>query len=103
MLSRGLGLELVRLTAGSFPRYLLDIPRLVQFSGGGMIATENFDASPENIQLLETFVDRWVVHIRDPAVSLAQLGAQSGSTSPRTAQRSSSLTLRLSDTSETLL
>jgi hypothetical protein len=66
MLSRGLGLELVRLTVGSFPRYLLDLPRLVQFSGGGMIATEHFDASPENIQLLEAFVDRWVVHIRDP-------------------------------------
>jgi hypothetical protein len=47
MLSRGLGLELVRLTAGSFPRYLFDLPRLVQFSAGGMIATEHFDASPE--------------------------------------------------------
>jgi hypothetical protein len=66
MLSRGLGLELVRLTAGSFPRYLFDLPRLVQFSAGGMIATEHFDASPENLQLLEAFVDRWVVHIRDP-------------------------------------
>src|SRR5262249_39241726 len=66
MLARGLGLELVRLTAGSFPRYLFDLPRLVQFCAGGMIATEHFDASPENLQLLEAFVDRWVVHIRDP-------------------------------------
>src|SRR5262249_1734013 len=66
MLSRGLGLELVRLTAGSFPRYLFDLPRLAQFWPGGMIATEHFDASPENLQLLEAFVDRWVVHIRDP-------------------------------------
>ena len=66
MLSRGLGLELVPLTVGSFPRYLFDLPRLVQFSGGGMIATEHFDASPENLQLLDVFVDRWVVHIRDP-------------------------------------
>jgi hypothetical protein len=66
MLSRGLGLELVRLTAGSFPRYLFDLPRLAQFCAGGMIATEHFDASPENLQLLEAFVDRWVVHIRDP-------------------------------------
>ena len=66
MLARGLGLELVRLTAGSFPRYLFDLPRRVQFCAGGMIATEHFDASPENLQLLEAFVDRWVVHIRDP-------------------------------------
>jgi len=70
MLLRGLGLELVRVTVGSFPRYLFDLPRLIQFSGGGMIATEHFDASQENLQFLGALVDRWVVHIRDPRAVL---------------------------------
>jgi hypothetical protein len=66
MLSRGLGVELVSLTVGSFPRYLFDLPRLVQFTRGGKVSTEHLDASSENIQMLDAFIDRWVVHIRDP-------------------------------------
>jgi hypothetical protein len=45
---------------------MFDLPRLAQFCRGGRIAAEHFDASPENLQTLGAFVDRWVVHIRDP-------------------------------------
>src|SRR5262249_12549969 len=66
MLSRGLGLELVRVSMEGFPRDLFDLPRLVEFSQGGKVGTAHFDASPENLQLLGGLIDRWIVHIRDP-------------------------------------
>jgi len=66
MLARGLGLEPIALSVGAFPRYSLDPQKLDRFRQGGMVGVEHLDASPENLQILAPFVDRWVVHIRDP-------------------------------------
>ena len=66
MLARGLGLEPLALAVGSFPRYSIDLNRLQRFRLGGIISAEHLDASAENLQFLDAFVDRWVVHMRDP-------------------------------------
>ena len=66
MLARGLGLEPIALSVGAFPRYSLDPQKLDRFRQGGMVGVEHLDASAENLQILAPFVDRWVVHIRDP-------------------------------------
>jgi hypothetical protein len=65
-LACGLGLETNVLTVGSFPHYCFDISRLARFARGGRISVEHFDASAENLQVLKAFVERLVVHIRDP-------------------------------------
>jgi len=66
MLARGLGLHTLVLAVGSFPHYSLDLKRLQRFRLGGLISAEHFDASAEKLQFLAAFVDRWVIHIRDP-------------------------------------
>ena len=66
MLARGVGLEVASLATGSFPRYAINLQALERFRHGGMVAAEHCDASPENLQLLGAFLERWVVHVRDP-------------------------------------
>lgn len=66
MLGRGLGLHPLTVSAGAFPHYSLDARRLQKFQRGGVIVSNHLDASAENLQFLSAFVDRWVVHVRDP-------------------------------------
>jgi len=66
MLSRGLSLEPASVSFGYFPHYLIDIPKLLSFIPGGKVASAHFDASPVNLQSLTAFVQKWVLHIRDP-------------------------------------
>jgi hypothetical protein len=66
MLSRGLSLESASVSFGYFPHYLVDIPKVLSFVEGGQVASAHFDPSPVNLQSLTAFVDKWVVHIRDP-------------------------------------
>lgn len=65
-LARGVGLEIASVAVGSFPRYAMSVKELARFRHGGMIAAEHCNASMENLQSLAAFLDRWVVHIRDP-------------------------------------
>ena len=75
MLARGLGMEPVTVSAGCSPRYSLDIEKLARFSRGGQVARTHADGSPENLQTIAAFADRWVVHIRDPRSVVLSLGA----------------------------
>jgi hypothetical protein len=65
-LARGLDMGQATVTAGCFPRFCLDIEKLARFSRGGQVAGTHAHASPENLQTIAAFADRWVVHIRDP-------------------------------------
>ena len=51
---------------GYFPNDTLLVERVRLFASGGFIAQQHSDCSPINISLLERYVGRWVVHIRDP-------------------------------------
>ncbi len=63
---RGLGLQPLTVSVGAFPHYSLDVRQLRRFQGGGVIVSSHLDASAENLQFLSAFVNRWVVHVRDP-------------------------------------
>jgi hypothetical protein len=49
-----------------FPEDQLRLEELDEFRRGGRIASVHIDPSPVNLQLLDFFIRRWVVHIRDP-------------------------------------
>ena len=67
MLARGLSLEQeLSIGVAYFPHDLVEIPKLMSFCKGGKVATTHFDPSPHNFQLLKPFINRWVLHIRDP-------------------------------------
>jgi predicted nuclease with TOPRIM domain len=66
MLMRGLGLQPLTVSVGAFPHYSLDVRKLRRFQEGGVIVSSHLDASAENLQFLSAFVNRWVVHVRDP-------------------------------------
>jgi hypothetical protein len=68
---QSLGLHKTQLCNGYFPRDLVSSDRLEHFmSQGGYVASTHLDASPANLQLLDAFGTRWIVHIRDPRAAL---------------------------------
>lgn len=66
MLARGLNIPEVPISLGYFPRALVDWRQLSKFAACGSVCAEHLDASAENLQILEKYLDRWVVHVRDP-------------------------------------
>jgi hypothetical protein len=66
LLARGLDLTAAAVSAGCFPRYTIDIEKIAAFAGGGQLAMTHCDGCAENLHILSGFLDRWVVHIRDP-------------------------------------
>jgi hypothetical protein len=66
LLAGGLDLTAAALSAGCFPRYTIDIEKIATFAGGGQLAMTHCDGCAENLHILSGFLDRWVVHIRDP-------------------------------------
>jgi len=54
------------LGTGTVPNDAILIERAKLFARGGFIAQQHADASPNNLALLEKYVGRWIVHLRDP-------------------------------------
>lgn len=66
-LAKGLGVGVEPIGFGYFPRSLVELPKLKAFSrAGNKIGYSHVDASEANLQILSRFLDRWIVHIRDP-------------------------------------
>lgn len=66
-LAKGLGVGVEPIGFGYFPRSLVELPKLKTFSrAGNKIGYSHVDASEANLQILSRFLDRWIVHIRDP-------------------------------------
>ena len=67
-LSRSLDIEYrnINLAHGYFPNYFLIARELSRITKGNVIRQEHFDASPINIKILLRYVDRIIVHLRDP-------------------------------------
>lgn len=71
LLLRSLGLEQACFCNGYFPRDMLSLDRLQHYATrGGTIASTHLDPSATNLQLLASFIPRWIVHIRDPRAAL---------------------------------
>lgn len=66
MLRDGLGLENFIVSNRYFPVDQLNLDAMPEFAKGGYVASAHIDASPENLQILDEFVPRWMVHFRDP-------------------------------------
>ncbi|MDO8287818.1 MAG: sulfotransferase domain-containing protein [Parvibaculum sp.] len=60
----GLGNEIVSLRY--FPEDRLTLEGLIELRKGQRVAAVHIDAHPTNLQLLNAFVPRWIVHLRDP-------------------------------------
>jgi hypothetical protein len=74
LLRQGLRRPNVSLSPGYFPHDLADFRKVELFARGGYVASTHFHASEQNLRILGTMLDRWVVHVRDPrsvVVSLA--------------------------------
>ena len=54
------------LAYGFFPTYFMIPDALEQFRRGDIVRQEHFDASPINLTLCGRYVDRMVLHVRDP-------------------------------------
>lgn len=65
-LTYSLGLANYPISLGYFPRDLIDWRKIAQFAQGGYIDSEHLDPSRHNLQILDAFSMKWVVHIRDP-------------------------------------
>jgi Sulfotransferase domain len=49
-----------------FPIDQLRLFETMHFAAGKRVAATHIDPSPINLQILEAFIQRWVVHLRDP-------------------------------------
>src|SRR5271170_1728898 len=54
------------LASGVFPTYAMIPTALERFRCGNVVRQEHFDASPTNLAICERYVDRMVLHVRDP-------------------------------------
>lgn len=66
MLSLGLRMPSVSVGLDYFPNDLADYRKVEAFASGGYVASAHFSASEQNLRILGSNLDRWVVHIRDP-------------------------------------
>jgi hypothetical protein len=66
LLTEAIGHQPAYISLGYFPQDLVDYAKLPGFVSGGQLCSTHLDASPANLDRLSRFVDRWVVHVRDP-------------------------------------
>lgn len=64
--SLGIEFSLTSLAHGVFPTYTMSLDALHRFKWGNIVRQEHIDASPINLETLNRYVDRIVLHIRDP-------------------------------------
>lgn len=65
-LSRALGLASMVISNSHFPEDQLRLDEFREFAKGGRICNAHLDPSPINLQMLDLFIPRWIVHLRDP-------------------------------------
>lgn len=66
MFRDGLELKNYVLSNRYFPEDQIYLDAMAQFQLGGYIASTHINASQSNLQILTSFVPKWVVHFRDP-------------------------------------
>ena len=66
MFENGLGLVPYIMSNQYFPRDQLCFDAMDRFTRGGLLVSAHTDPSAENLQVLDAFVPKWVVHFRDP-------------------------------------
>lgn len=66
MFREGLRLENFHVSNRYFPVDQLNLDVMPEFQKGGYFASAHIDASAPNLQILEQFVPKWVLHFRDP-------------------------------------
>lgn len=66
LLAGGLGRPGVSLGLDYFPHDLAHYRKVEAFARGGYVASAHFNASEQNLRILGSLLDRWVVHVRDP-------------------------------------
>lgn len=66
MFTKGLGLVPCIMSNQYFPRDQLHLDAMRKFAQGGVYVSAHIDPSAENLQVLNDFVPKWVVHFRDP-------------------------------------
>ena len=64
--SLGIEYSLTSLVDGLFPTYHMNSAGLERFICGAIVRQEHFDASPHNLATCAHYVDRLVLHVRDP-------------------------------------
>jgi hypothetical protein len=62
----GLGLVPRVMSNRYFPHDQLYFDAMEEFARGGSYSSAHIDPSPENLQILDVFIPKWVVHFRDP-------------------------------------
>jgi hypothetical protein len=67
--SLGIEYSLVSLVSGLFPSYCMMPAAFKRFRRGNVVRQEHFDASPFNLEICARYVDRMVLHLRDPRQS----------------------------------
>ena len=72
MIASSLGIEYSTksLAYGFFPTYFMLPDALEAFRRGNILRQEHFDASPINLKICALFIDRMVLHTRDPRGAL---------------------------------
>lgn len=72
MIASSLGVEfsVKSLAYGFFPTYFMLPDALESFRTGNIVRQEHFDASPINLKVCGRFIDRIVLHVRDPRGAL---------------------------------
>ena len=66
MFKNGLGLVPYIMSNRYFPHDQLYLDAIDKFAQGGLYVAAHTDPSAENLQVLDAFVPKWVVHFRDP-------------------------------------
>jgi hypothetical protein len=64
--SLGVEYSLVSLAHGFFPTYFMMPAALEKFSRGDVVRQEHFDPSPINLAICAGYIDRMILHVRDP-------------------------------------
>jgi len=67
--SLGIEYSLVSLASGIFPSYCMMPAAFKRFRRGSIVRQEHFDASHFNLEICARYVDRIVLHLRDPRQS----------------------------------
>lgn len=65
-LRQSLGLQNYVLSNQFFPDDQMRLEALPEFQSGGYMTSAHIDPSPMNLQLLDAFIPKWIVHFRDP-------------------------------------
>jgi hypothetical protein len=69
-LARGLGIQYLETSQQTFPEDFISAEKMLEFLKGNTISQSHIHASQLNFEFIETLLDKWIFHIRDPRQSL---------------------------------